>query len=166
MGLDPALTYDFETRLTVQEEILKRADALYATVNTKPAITDRTPLDMLAYTMSEAVGNAVPERLQSRLDKYVRDCISVTNKRFSAIVVVQPGIQIVHAEGKAAPNVAYMEHLNSLILGYTIDERLKVPHFYIPRRTVDMEERLGALKYVMSRVIRRAEEEVMGASLH
>ena len=30
LGVDPAATHDFSTRLTVQEEILKRFDAMYA----------------------------------------------------------------------------------------------------------------------------------------
>ena len=54
LGLDPAQTYDFATRLTVQEEILKRLDKTFAEHAGQAAITDRTPLDFLAYTMGDA----------------------------------------------------------------------------------------------------------------
>lgn len=166
MGLDAAQHYDFATRLTVQEEILKRFDQQYAAVGAKPAITDRTPLDMLGYTIAEAVQHAVPDELQDRFQKYVQSCIDVTNKRFGVLLVVQPGIPVVAEEGKAALNHAYIEHLNSIILGLSVDERIKAAHFYIPRRMTDMEERIAALDFAVNRAKKRAEAERESATLH
>lgn len=167
MGLNPAVTYDFETRLTVQEEILKRFDAEYAKhTSSKMAIADRTPLDMLGYTLGDAVQNSVPEDQQERFAKYVQDCLDVTNKRFAVLLLVQPGIKPVVQEGKAALNKAYIEHLNSLILGLSVDERIKPPHFYIPRHMVEMEERMSALEFAISRAAKRVEAERESATLH
>lgn len=166
MGLDPAKHYDFATRLAVQEEILRRFDLQYAEIGAKSAITDRTPLDLLAYTMAEAIQHAAPAELQDRFKKYVHDCIDVTNKRFGVLLVVQPGIQVVEEEGKAALNDAYIEHLNSIILGLSVDERIKAAHFYIPRRMTDMEERIAALDFAVTRVKKRAELERESAVIH
>jgi hypothetical protein len=165
-GLNPATRYAFDTRLSIQEEILKRFDKQYAEVGLKPAITDRTPLDMLAYTMAEATQDHVPEELQARFKKYVQNCIDVTNKRFGVLLVVQPGIKIVAEEGKAALNEAYIEHLNSIILGLSVDERIKAAHFYIPRYMTDKEERLAALDFAVNRAGKRAEAERESAVLH
>lgn len=145
LGLDPAETYDFETRLMVQEQILKRVDALYGKFAGLDFITDRSPLDMAAYTIAEAIGDRVPDHCQERLAQYVNDCFEVTNRRFGMVFLIQPGIPLVDEPGKAAMNVGYIEHLNSLILGLSVDERLTCSHFYIPRAVLDFEERLQAL---------------------
>ena len=166
MGLDPATHYDFQTRLTVQEEILRRFDVQYAEIGAKLAITDRTPIDLLAYTMAEAVQQAVLEDQQARFKKYVQNCIDVTNKRFGVLLVVQPGIKVVAEEGKAALNDAYIEHLNSIILGLSVDERIKAAHFYIPRHMTSLEERLAALDFATERARKRAETEREGAVIH
>lgn len=166
LGLDAATHYDFATRLTIQEEILKRFDEQYAEVGAKPAIADRTPLDMLGYTMAEAIQHAVPAELQDRFKKYVQSCIDVTNKRFGVLLVVQPGIQVVEEEGKAALNDAYIEHLNSIILGLSVDERIKAQHFYIRRSMTDMDERIAALDFAVTRAKKRAELERESATIH
>lgn len=148
-GYDPSRAdYDFSTRLDIQEEVLKQVDAIYSCVPVGiDAVADRTPLDMLAYTMSEAIGNNVLPEDQERFAAYVQKCFEVTNKRFSAIVLVQPGIPLqADRDGKAVANLAYMEHLNSLILGLTVDARLKCAHFYLPRQLLDLTERVDAFE--------------------
>jgi hypothetical protein len=167
LGFDPAVTYDFSTRLTIQEEILMRLERVYAKRNKMTlAITDRTPLDMLAYTMAEAIGDSVSERDQERFRKYAQNCIDVTNRRFSIVCLVQPGIPVIAAEGKAALNEAYIEHLNSLMLGLSVDERVKTSHFYIPRHMTDMDDRIVALDFTIGLVKKRAIEDCSDAVMH
>ncbi len=145
LGLDPAATYDFETRLAVQEEILKRVDAQYGKFAGLDFITDRSPLDMAAYTLADAIGDRVPDNCQERLARYINACFDVTNRRFGMVFLIQPGIALVGEPGKAAMNAGYIEHLNSLILGLSVDERLTCHHFYIPRAVLDFESRMQAL---------------------
>jgi hypothetical protein len=172
LGYDPAAKFDFSTRLMIQEEVLKRVDAIYSEIPLGvEAITDRTPLDMLAYTKAEAIGDSVSEKDQKRFAAYSQACIDVANKRFTSLVVVQPGIPLVHEEGKAAMNIAYIEHLNTLILGLSVDERVNTMHFYIPRHLTDMEDRITALEYAVGRTKRVAHEAYIryreaGNSLH
>lgn len=160
MGLDPAKTYDFSTRLTVQENILESFEAVYAEHSAKSlCITDRTPLDLMAYTLAEAIGETVLPEDQSRLTKYMARCIEVTNRRFCSLVVVQPGIPLVLEEGKAALNNGYIEHLNAIVLGLSVDERVKVPHFYLPRSMTGIKDRVHAVEFVIGRVEKRAIDE-------
>jgi len=168
-GLDPSVTYDFSTRLSVQEMILDAFDKVYAEHScNENAIADRTPLDLIGYTMAEAVGDFVPMEDQLRLAKYVKRCFDVLNKRFSTIIVVQPGIPIaLNREGKAASNLGYIEHLNSLILGLSVDERVNMPHFYLPRNMTALDDRVQAVEFSVGRSKRRAlDEVVMGARIH
>lgn len=161
LGYDPAAVFDFSTRLTIQEEVLKRVDAVYARVDPSAnVITDRTPLDMLGYTLAEAIGDSVQHEDQVRLANYARDCFDVTNKRFSTIVLVQPGIVLEPAAGKAVLNPAYIEHLNSLILGLTVDERLRVAHFYLPRHVLSLEGRIGAVENAVGRSLVMAQHSL------
>ena len=95
-------------------------------------------------------------------------CFEITNRRFSTVILVQPGISLVKAKGKAALNEAYIEHLNTLILGLTVDERLKVPHFYLPRRCLEMADRVSSVEGALGRVTnvasRHLEEYVANGS--
>lgn len=158
LGYDPAGTFDFATRLTIQEAILERLDKMYGGV-VGQAICDRTPIDLMAYTAAEAVGESVTPADQTRFARYVQRCFEMTNKRFSTIILVQPGIPLVMAEGKAALNEAYIEHLNSLMLGLSVDQRVRVPHFYIPRQLIAMEDRLAALENAVGRASHSATQE-------
>lgn len=161
LGHDPADTFDFKTRLDIQEEVLKRVDAIYGCVPIGvDSVTDRTPLDMLGYTMAEAIGGNVRDEDQQRFERYVRDCFDVTNRRFATVTLVQPGIPLKHEQGKAVLNRAYIEHLNSLILGLTVDMRLKAAHFYIPRHYLSLEERIEALEGAQRQTVRLAHHAV------
>lgn len=144
LGVDPAAPMDFGTRLTVQEQVLARVDALYGSYAAgEQLIADRTPIDMIGYLMADAVGHAVAPEHQARFDAYVQRCFDVANKRFSVMVLVQPGIALVEASGKAAMNRAYIEHLNSLMFGLTFDPRVKMPTYFIHRNVLDMAERVS-----------------------
>jgi predicted ATPase len=152
LGLDPAKAdFDFTTRLNVQEVILERIDQAYENSNGVEAIADRTPIDLLGYTMAEALSTSVSEKDMERFHRYVQRCFDVLNRRFSVLVLVQPGIPLHQAENKGSLNAAYIEHLNSLMLGLSVDQRVKMPHYYIPRQLLKMEDRLAALENAVGR---------------
>lgn len=155
MGLDPAVTYDFETRLAVQKEILARFNLAYAGAPLD-AITDRTPIDLMAYTLSECLNDNVTPALETEVEHYVQACFDSLNRYFSAVVLVQPGIPLVPAPGKASLSRAHIEHISALCLGLTVDARLKIGHFYIHRHHLSIEERLQALESVGRRTVKDA----------
>jgi hypothetical protein len=161
LGFDLSKEHPFAERLSQQKMILDRVDEIYARHSGKKCIVDRTPLDMIAYTMAEAIHERVSPDDQEDFAQYVQKCFDIANKRFGVVVLVQPGIEIKDAEGKAVPNAAYIEHLNTLILGVMCDERLNVPHGYIQRNKTEMEERLYAVDYCVGSVYREAHQQML-----
>lgn len=122
-GLKPSSPMDFSTRLWIQDKVLAAAEEIWD--QHRHFITDRTPLDMLAYTLADIQGLTQVEF--ATLEDYVKHCFEATNHYFGSLCVVQPGIPLVAAPGKAALNEAYIEHLNTLVLGLCLDERQQVP---------------------------------------
>ncbi len=138
-NLDPAAEMDFATRLWIQHEIVAEALKIWQKEDSN-FITDRTPIDMMAYTLGDIQGNTQVDFAE--LEKYLDYCFMVTNEVFHDLAVVQPAIPLVPEEGKARLNKAYIEHLNILILGLCSDERLHCPVHIIPRDVLDLDERI------------------------
>jgi len=147
-GLNPAQPLDFVTRLWIQQRILEAAEEIWQAA---PAafISDRTPVDMMAYTLADIQGSTVVPFAE--LENYLERCFASTNRFFSHLVMLQPGIPLVAETGKAALNPAYLEHLNSLIWGLCRDERLFRPVMRIQRATLDLEERIGTVLEFVSK---------------
>lgn len=161
MGLDPSKRYDFATRMTVQERVLDVMDELYGSLKlTGEAITDRTPIDMIAYTMADIGPGGITEEEGARFEAYVARCIEVVNRRFSMIVVLQPGIKLVAKEGTGFMNQAYIEHLNTIIRGLIADERITIYTPHMERALIDPEHRLLGMDAAYNRMLRRGNEAV------
>ncbi len=94
----------------------------------------------MAYTLADIQGSTVVD--SSELDEYINRCFEVTNKFFNALIILQPGIPLIEAKGKAALNKAYIEHLNSLIIGLCHDERLECGILCISRDMIDLNSRV------------------------
>ncbi len=163
MGLDPAVTYDFATRLKVQRAILKHLDRVYGQAEDDlNTVTDRTPLDLLLYTYADVQNDNLTDEDAAALEQYTLDCIEVLNRRFNMVMIVQPGIKLVPAPGKASLNTAYIEHLNMLALGLMSDERIKIRVAYIPREMTDLDERCEAMFDTLNRFIEHSEQNLQG----
>lgn len=160
LGLDPAVTYDFATRLRVQRAILKHLDRLYSAIDPEDldaTVVDRTPLDLLMYTYAEVLPGLLSPQELDDLMLYTAECFALLNRRFRLITIVQPAIKVVPAPGKAALDLAYMEHLNTLCMGFMNDERMKTKVAYIPRHMVDLDKRINAVLDVLERFCTQAE---------
>lgn len=164
LGHEPSDKFDFKTRISLQEQVLVKINRFYKGIQGNIVITDRTPIDLLAYTMAEAVGVEVHPEDEKRFENYIRDCFECTNRWFTGILIVQPGIPLVHEDGKAALSPAYIEHLNSLMIGLTCDTRLKAPHFYIPRHRLDIDERINSVDFARKKMDEIALIECSSAS--
>ncbi|HDR9086296.1 TPA: AAA family ATPase [Burkholderia vietnamiensis] len=154
LGYSPKADYPFETRLMIQREILRDMDRLYERSGVK-FITDRTPIDLLGYTLADVQRNNVPYELAADVDRYTQDCYESANRHFTTLILVQPGIQMVEAEGKAPAHRTHMEHLNYLMLGLLIDDRLQCDHFLIPKRYTSIEKRIEAITYALGKSTER-----------
>ena len=152
LGVDPSKLSRIEERIGIQIEILKRTCKLYSNANVLGGfISDRTPLDMLAYTLADIGNELLSAEVETLVARYTNDCIEATNNYFATLLLVQPGIPIVLAEGKAATSPAFMEHLNTILLGLMVDERVMPNHYYIPRKILDLSQRLLALECAVNK---------------
>ena len=141
-GLDPALQMDFSTRLHIQYKVLEAAIAIWEQ-EPNYFISDRTPIDMMAYTIGDIQGKT--EVNFRELEDYLNLCFEVTNQFFAKLAIVQPGIPLVYEVGKAALNQGYIEHINILVMGLCSDRRLKSTTLCLDRQTVDLDKRIKEL---------------------
>ncbi|EIJ42653.1 shikimate kinase [Beggiatoa alba B18LD] len=141
-GLDPAKPMDFKTRLWIQQRVLNSATMSWHDAPTD-FITDRTPIDFMAYTLGDIQGMTDVDFPD--LEAYLNQCFTITNQFFSQLVVLQPAIPLIYEEGKAALNKAYIEHLNSVVLGLCHDERLQVAVTVIKRAVLALDERVACV---------------------
>lgn len=130
--LDPAKPMDIRTRLGIQRKILDHAVNVW--YSRDEFICDRTPIDMMAYTLAEVGGDTLTADLEKELTNYLYDCKDVTEEIFDHLILVPPAISIVGAIGKAAPSRGYINHVHylclglfheSLVKGYMIDRSVK-----------------------------------------
>ncbi len=153
MGLDPATPMDFKTRLMVQSVILKVLCENWSR-ETAGFLSDRTPIDLLAYTMAEVRGDTLDYAAEVLLAQYARDCIAATNRYFSLIMLIQPGIPIVAAPGKATLSLGYMEHLNTLMSGLLTRKDLTATAVFLRRDILDMQDRINCVIHSYKRIIK------------
>ncbi len=146
-GLHAAQEMDFETRLGIQYRILEACESDWQNAGTD-FVTDRTPVDFLAYTLGDVQGKTTVN--QRDFDHYLERCFELTNRFFGLLVILQPGIPLEAAEGKAALNQAYIEHINSLVIGLGNDERVRCEVVTIRRNATDLDERIRIVSEVVS----------------
>ncbi len=138
-GLHAAQQMDFETRLGIQYRILEACESDWLSAD-GDFITDRTPVDFLAYTLGDVQGET--EVNYEHLEQYIERCFELSNRLFHTLVILQPGIPLAEAEGKAALNKAYIEHINSLIIGLCHDQRVHNRIITVRREVTDLDERI------------------------
>ena len=141
-------SYDFNTRLSIQEHILQRYEGMlldhYHNPNcTDPAhaVTDRTPLDFMMYTLA-SVNDNLTAKQSARLECYLRACYDVLNLYFTGILIVQPGIPLVERAGAAKCCSAFMEKLNYVVKGLAADSHLTIPRYNMRRNYLDLNVRV------------------------
>jgi hypothetical protein len=158
-GLDPKADYKLSLRLDLQRRMLECLERQYRSVDGGIFVTDRTPLDLMAYTLADVQRANVPSELEGVIERYLDDCIDVSNAVFSILVVVQPGIKPVEASGKAPATYAYTEHINSLMMGLAVSEAVQSAHYYIPREMTELKQRVECLSFA----VRKTQEKFENA---
>lgn len=164
LGFDPKADYDFATRLFIQRKILETVDAQYCKAS-GVFITDRTPLDMLSYTLADVTRQNMTPEFTKEVMQYSRDCFEVTNRHFGLLMLVSPGIKIEEAEGKAPANEAYMDHIHYIALGLLVSQEVKSEHYYIPRHMTDLEDRYEALVRAVDKVQTSHQENILAGNI-
>lgn len=144
-GFDARLSYGFSDRLRLQSLILESALEDYCAASGGAFVTDRTPLDYLAYLLSDVGRNNVEGEDERELLDYRQRCFDAMNDYFNVIIVVQPGIALTCREGKGTPNQAYLEHFNAIVCGLSVDPQTLITATHLPRGCVDLRTRVLAV---------------------
>lgn len=165
LGFDPQKDYDFKVRLFIQNRILDAAEAVYKASGVH-YITDRTPLDMLAYTMADIQRSNLDTDDSAMFVDYLERCFEVTNRHFASLIVIQPGIPLVDDKDKAPCNMAYMEHINSLAMGLVVDKRNNTGRHFIPKWMINHDERMAAVRNSVDAVYDRFNKQAVGENFH
>lgn len=160
LGIDPAAKLPFEVRLEVQNVVLDRCCDLWKSER-GVFITDRSPIDMAAYMLAD-INHNVGYDVCAEVTRYIDRCFDATNAHFSVLMLLQPGLPIVATANKlsAALNPAYIEHLNTLLMGLMYDPRCKTPALYVRREVLDLSERVNAVASSVKR------SEVVARTIH
>ncbi|MEZ6841369.1 hypothetical protein ABVN80_14965 [Acinetobacter baumannii] len=92
--------------MKIQEHMIARLEDLYVEhfmgeSKLEPVITDRTPIDLMMYTLA-AVTDGLSDEQSQRLEAYLNKCFEVQNKYFTGVMLVQPGI--LWSKKKAQPS--------------------------------------------------------------
>jgi len=145
MGVSPSETLPMGKRLEVQRRILDEFDRLYSNAGAQLFVTDRTPIDLMAYTMVEIGQAMLTPKDERALYDYTDDCMQVLNRHFSTVVLVSPAIPLIAEEGKASLSRPFIDHLALVIEGLCLMPQVAPKVYRIPRFQVDIADRVESL---------------------
>lgn len=148
-------SYGAHLRKYIQEHLLKsmRRSLRNQTTYLSPAsmdytvkelIADRTPIDLIGYAVVNLAKSPPSQSNRDWLKWYIDECIELTNKYFSNIVLIQPGIPFV-PDDKSGP-IEMVDELNAVYLSMLLKPELAVPKRVMPEAMTDITERM---KYVL-----------------
>jgi hypothetical protein len=118
-GLTPQSKIPFETRLDIQIDLLELQDKAFKEAGST-FITDRTPLDLIAYTLAEINGDAARQlqdskALSGRLSGYLSRCASVAYNNLDRVVVVSDLPSLTPDPTKGASSRFYCDKIRTLL---------------------------------------------------
>lgn len=143
LGFESVTRMSVVERLTMQNRVLDLYDREIR-LDAADRITDRTPLDMLAYLMAEVGMHAGLEETASRAIVAYRDrCVALTRDLFDDVFLLQPLPVYVVADGKPSDDPAYQAHIQALIEGAIFASRGTLPITTID--TYAPDQRLAAV---------------------
>lgn len=128
----------------------------------RPFITDRTPLDMIAYTMAEVSMHGTTLEQGKRIHKYYEDCLKAVNNLFHLIIIVRPLPFYTVDPTKPPENPAYQWHTQLLMEG---GARLMRPPF-MTLGSDALEDRIFHSVQAIGQVLHDNAEEQKQARLH
>ena len=151
LGYDPRQDYSFDDRLYVQFQILYDMERTYQQAPTSDFITDRTPIDVYAYLLADVQRTTLSAVQEDDLERFWKEVSRITSTHFDLVMVIQPGIELIEAVGKAPAAPGYVEHINAIIIGLVMGKAyqdLDSNVILMKREITDLRERSNvALTY-------------------
>lgn len=109
-GLDPAKPMSFDDRIRIQFQLLTHYEEQFYKLKGTKTVTDRSPLDLLAYLITEITPHSPDYSIA--IKEYYRECVDLHNQLFSHTLLLQPGIPYVREEMKGNDSASYIFVLN------------------------------------------------------
>lgn len=159
MGLRPDQVLPPKVRLTVQRKILDTLADQWVNCPYDIAVTDRTPVCLVAYTISDFRSHilkddgGVSNALLGELLTYIRDCMDVAAVLFDVIFIVRPGIPIVKEEGKALCTEEKINEIDELVMMVKEQYSDYVEIRSLPKSVIDLETRASLCEAVMKATV-------------
>lgn len=117
LGYNSVDSMTVERRIEMQEKCLALHIAKIRALP-RPCVTDRTPLDFIAYATADVAMHAgLPVDVSRRIWAYVENCLEVTREHYGAIALLTPLPSYEAAEGKPPECLAYQAHVQLLVEG-------------------------------------------------
>lgn len=120
MGKDPAVRMSFDERMDMQIHILNELRSEWNSYLGEKAIADRTPLDLIAYTLADVDSyDALSAEQEERLATYIGMCLGIYAKFFEKVVLVPNHLPVAQDPHKLRANLswAYRNKLEVLLRG-------------------------------------------------
>lgn len=115
-GVDVKADMPFAQRLDVQNAILHSMDVQFALRRGKTFVADRSPFDVVGYTLSEVLRSTLDDpAMLEKMDAHVRLARRLVYENLIAVMKVCPLYGTPTAEGKAQTNPYYMTHVDMAI---------------------------------------------------
>ena len=165
MGLDVRDDYPFSVRIRAQHIVLERMIEAYRRAGTR-FITDRTPIDALAYTLADVQKANLTVGELKQVETYMEECIRATNYSFFHLFLLPTGLPYVEAPGKPPFNVPYQEHIHFLAFGAVVDERFDVTCEVLRRAATNLDSRADHVCEVYENSAKEARKAIKGLTVN
>lgn len=146
LGIDPKAELPFEERLKVQNAILRSLEVQYDLRYGKFFVADRTPFDVLGYTMAEIRRDTLntPE-LQADCMNHFRYAVNIARKALWGVMLLGPLPNPPEAATSAQACPVYMDHICTLIRAELVDAPHIIQGFHTAETpSYDLDERIEA----------------------
>ena len=143
------------TSMQFQMEVLNVAMECYDKADNQYFITDRTPIDMMAYAYANVNETTLRknsedlEIIESLYTAYESCCARALQGYFGSLFYVQPGIPIKKDDSKGHHSPSYIKHINRIVGGLLIPVRPPIRVHVFPENLLNLKDRV---RFVTERV--------------
>lgn len=151
LDLDPKTPMAFSDRLDFQSRLLIKHIEQWSEARESPNVyvTDRTPLDFLAYAMTDLKHGELEELSDGMLAGYYKACMAATAMYFNGIVMLRPNIPLIDAEGRGSALPMEVARTSSMIEALLCSELSRIspctPYMVMDDDIVDLDDRRDAM---------------------
>lgn len=155
LGISPKDDMDFATRLKVQERILDHMQAKYLVRLGRPFIADRSPYDVIMYTMADVRRDSIPVALRDAVASHIGRAYRITDECLKGVLKINPIYGQPETLGKAQSCPFYTNHVD-MLLNSIIRQPLRT--IIADTGTMDLEGRIADLVQFYNHIVPPAPE--------